>query len=119
MNKTLKTVDAYIAAAPKETRAKLSQLRKVIKSMAPKAEEKISYGMPYYGYKGRLVYFAYAKNHIGFYIMPPIVAQHKKDLAGYSTTKATVRFPLDEPLPMGLIKKLMKARIKFNDAKKK
>ena len=65
MNKAPKDVDSYISAAPKEVRTKLRELRAAIRAVAPKAEERISYGMPYYGYKGRLVYFAHAKKHIG------------------------------------------------------
>ena len=68
-----KDVDAYVAAAPKELQAKLKQLRAAIKSAAPSAMEKISDGMPYYGYKGRLAYFPYAKHHIGLYAMPPVI----------------------------------------------
>ncbi len=109
------SVNAYIAAAPKETQAKLKELRSLIKSVAPKAEEKISYGMPYYGYNGRFAYFAYAKKHIGLYVMPPVVANHKKDLNGYVTAKATVQFPLEKKLPVALIKKLLKAGVKQNE----
>jgi len=117
--KKLPTVSAYIASAPKETQAKLKQIRKIIKSVAPKAEERLSYGMPYYGYKGRLAYFAYAKAHIGFYVPPPVIAEHKKELKGYTTATATVRFPLDEKLPVALIKKLIKARMKKNEEKRR
>lgn len=112
-------VDEYIANAPKEVQGKLIELRKAIKSAAPKAEEKLSYGMPYYGYKGRLAYFRLAKKHIGFYIMTPIVKVFKKDLKGYSTTSATIRFPLDKKLPIALVKKLVKARVKMNEETKK
>ena len=113
-----KDVDAYIATAPKELQAKLKQLRAAIKSAAPGAMEKISYGMPYYGYKGRLAYFAYAKHHIGLYAMPPVIQNHKKELKKYRTSTATIRFPLDEKLPLALIKKLIKAGVKRNDARK-
>ena len=113
-----KSVDAYIKSAPREVRAKLVQLRRTIKSVAPKAEEKISYGMPYYGYKGRLAYFALAKAHIGLYISPPVIQEHKSELKGYETAKATVRFPLNKKLPVALIKKLVKARVKKNEKKK-
>ena len=119
MRTGLKDVNSYIAAAPKETRAKLVQLRTIIKATAPKAEERISYGMPYYGYKGRLAYFAFAKKHIGLYVMPPIVAEHKKELEDYETLAATVRFPLGKPLPLSLIKKLIRAGMKKNEAKAK
>ena len=114
-----KTVSEYIASAPKEVRGKLRQLRAVIREVAPKAEEKISYGMPYYGYKGRLAYFAYAKHHIGLYAMPPIVAEHRKELKKYKTATATIRFPLNEKLPITLIKKLVKAGVKRNELGRK
>lgn len=111
-------VDEYIASAPKEVRDKLRELRGVIIAAAPNAQEKISYGMPYYGYKGRLVYFAHAKKHIGLYIPTPIIEEHKSELKGYETAKATVRFPHTEELPAALIKKLIKARVKKNEETK-
>lgn len=117
--KRAKDVDEYIRNAPKDLQSKLKELRAVIKKMAPYANEKLSYGMPYYGYKGRLAYFAYAKNHIGLYITPPVLEEHKKELEGYETATATVRFPLDEKLPIALIKKLVKARVKKNDEAQK
>lgn len=117
--KKAKDVDEYIANAPAELQSKLKELRKTIKDCAPQALEKISYGMPYYGYKGRLVYFAYAKHHIGLYAMPPIVEDHKNELKKYQTAKATIRFPLNEELPIALIKKLIKAGVKRNDEAKK
>ena len=116
--KKAKDVDEYIAKAPKEVRRKLKELRAIIKSVAPKAEERISYGMPYYGYKGRLVYFAFAKKHIGLYVPTPVIEEHKKELKDYGTAKATVRFPLNKRLPLPLIKKLVKARVKKNEARK-
>ncbi len=117
--KHAKDVDEYIAGAPKEVQARLKELRAAIRSVAPDAEERISYGMPYYGYKGRLVYFAYAKHHIGMYAMPPILEGHQNELKKYQTAKATIRFPLNEELPISLIKKLVKAAVKRNDAAKK
>jgi uncharacterized protein YdhG (YjbR/CyaY superfamily) len=114
-----KNVAAYIAAAPKEVQPKLRQLRAAIKAAAPKAEEKISYGMPYYGYQGRLAYFAYAKHHIGLYAMPPIIKDHAAELAKYQTATATIRFPLDEKLPITLIKKLVRVGVKNNEARAK
>ena len=119
MEKPKRDVDAYIAAAPKEVRGKLKELRKVIKSTAPKAEEKISYGMPYYAYKGRLVYFAFARKHIGLYVPTPVIEEHKKELRDYETAKATVRFPLNKKLPLALIRELVKARMKKNEARRK
>ncbi len=112
MKKTPKDVDAYIKAAPKEAQARLTQIRKIVRGAAPRAVERISYSMPYYHYHGRLLYFGVASHHIGFYILPPIVEEHRDELQGYETTKATIRFPLDEPLPAALIRKLVRARVK-------
>lgn len=110
-----KNVDEYITSAPKEVQQKLKDLRAAIKEAAPDAEEKISYSMPYYGYKGRLAYFRTAANHIGLYIPPPIVQNFKKELKDYKTAKATIQFPLDKELPLDLIKKMIKARVKINN----
>jgi len=106
-------VDEYIANAPKEIQSKLNELRKTIKLAAPKATEKISYGMPFYDYKGRLVYFGVAKNHIGLYIPPPIIENHKEELKNYGTTKSAVHLSLDKELPLKLVTKLVKARLTF------
>ena len=97
-------VDAYIAAAPKAAQPRLRQLRKLIKDAAPAAAERLSYGMPYYDYRGRLIYFSAFKNHIGVY--PVGEAEKYNALARYMTGKGTYRFPLDEPMPMDLIRKL-------------
>ena len=113
-----KDMDAYIAAAPKEVRGKLKEIRTVIRKAAPDAEERISYGIPYYGYKGRLAYFAAFKKHIGLYVPTPVIEEHKSELTNYETAKATIRFPLNKKLPLGLIKKLVKARMKKNEARK-
>lgn len=115
--KSASSVDEYIAGAPDEVQGKLKEIRKAIKELAPEAEEKLSYGMPYYGYKGRLAYFAYAKNHVGLYIPPPVIQEHAAELKNYVTAKATVQFRLDNKLPIVLIKKLVKARMKINEAK--
>lgn len=116
--KTLKTVDDYIRQAPENIQQKLNDLRAAIKQTAPKAEEKISYGMPYYGYKGRLVYFAAFTHHIGVYITPPIIEEHANELTEYKTAMATIQFPHDKKLPIPLIKKLIRARMKKNEEKK-
>lgn len=115
--KKARDVRTYIAAAPQELQAKLRQMRATIRKAAPLATEKISYGMPYYGYKGRLAYFAGAKSHIGLYVMPPIIKEHAVALKNYETAKATIRFPLDQKLPLSLIRKLIKASIKRNESK--
>jgi len=121
MKKTPKprSVDAYIEAAPKEVQGKLRELRAIIRKTAPDAEERISYGMPYYGHKGRLAYFRLSKKHIGLYIPPPVIEEHKSQLEDYETAKATVRLPLDKKLPLALIKRLVKARMKKNEAAKR
>jgi len=118
MKKTPKDVDEYIASAPKEVQAKLKELRAAIREAAPTAVERISYGMPYYDYKGRLVYFGLAKAHIGVYIPTPVLEEHRSELEDYETTQATLRIPLDKKLPAELIKKLVKARMKKNEARK-
>jgi uncharacterized protein YdhG (YjbR/CyaY superfamily) len=110
-------VDAYIAVAPKEAQPMLRQLRRAIRAAAPKAEEKISYGMPFYEHNGRLVYFAGYKNHVGLYAAIPAKNIYAKELKKYKAAKSTVRFPIGHPLPVGLIKKLVKVRVKENDAK--
>src|SRR5689334_12056369 len=114
--KRAKDVDEYIAAAPKEVQGKLRELRAAITSVAPEAVEKISYGMPYYGYKGKLAYFRQHAKHIGLYIPPPIVQEHADELKKYETAMAAIRFPLDKKLPIPLIKKLVHARMKHNEA---
>lgn len=114
--KKAKDVNEYIANAPDEFQQKLSRLREIIKIVAPEAQERISYGMPFFDYKGRLAYFALMKNHIGLYIPPPIVEQHAKDLKNYVTTKSSVHLSLDADLPVTLIRKLVRARMKWNTA---
>ena len=113
-----KDVDAFIAAAPKEVRGKLKELRTVIKKIAPDAVERISYGMPYYHYNGRLAYFNYWKAHIGLYLPTPTIEEHRSELKAYETSRATVRFPLGERLPITTIGKLIKARMQTNELKK-
>jgi uncharacterized protein YdhG (YjbR/CyaY superfamily) len=105
------SVEEYINSAPEEVQEKLREIRKVIKECVPDAQERISYGMPYYQYKGRLAYFAYFKNHISLFAIPPIVEEHKEELEKYKTSKSVIQFPLNEDLPISLIKKLVKARI--------
>ena len=108
-------VDEYIENAPNEVQKKLKEIRVVIKSVAPEAKEKISYGMPYYGYKGRLAYFAYFKNHIGLYVMHGVLDDFKDEVKDLRFGKATIRFDLDKKLPIALIKKLIKATVKKNE----
>jgi uncharacterized protein YdhG (YjbR/CyaY superfamily) len=114
-----KDVDSYIAAAPRAVQDKLKELRSLIRKTAPTAEERISYGMPYYYYKGRVAYFSHWKTHIGLYIPSPILEEHHSELKGYETTEATIRLPLENRLPVTLIKKLIIARMKKNEKKSK
>ena len=113
--KISKDVDDYIAKAPKEARGKLREIRVAIKEVAPNAVESISYGMPSYD-KGRITWFAPMKGYIGLYLRPPIIEEHKKELATYVTTKSAIHFPLGKKLPIALIKRLIRARIKKNEA---
>jgi uncharacterized protein YdhG (YjbR/CyaY superfamily) len=113
MNSKTRDVTGYIAAAPKEVQAKLNQIRAAIKEVAPNATEFISYGMPAYKYGKTFIGFAAMKNHIGLYpFTGSFVAAHQKELAGYSTAKSAIRLPLDKPLPISLIKRIVKLRIK-------
>ena len=107
-------VDAYIAAAPKAAQPHLRRLRKLIKAAAPRATERLSYGMPFFDYRGRLIYFSAFKGHIGVY--PVGEAAEHKALSRYMTGKGTYRFPLDEPIPVDLLTKLVEARVKKNEA---
>jgi uncharacterized protein YdhG (YjbR/CyaY superfamily) len=118
--KHAKNVNAYITAAAPAVRARLKQLRQVIKRAAPKATERISYGIPFYeyggsGYKGRLIYFAAFKQHIGVFI-PPRPSGGYRGLEEYRTAKSSFRFPLDKPFPFALIGKTVKALVKQRDA---
>jgi len=119
-----KTPDQYIAGFPAAVKKRLEEIRKTIRDNAPDAVEGISYGMPGFKYLGKpLVYFAGYENHIGFYATPTGHEVFKKDLAGYKTGKGSVQFPLTEPLPLALIKKIVQFRVKENEgmaaAKKK
>jgi uncharacterized protein YdhG (YjbR/CyaY superfamily) len=111
-----KDVDAYLKAAPAAVRPKLAEMRALILKAAPKAEEGISYGMPYYKLNGALCGFALFKNHIGFF-PGAIVADFAEDLAAYKTSKGTVQLPLDKPLPATLIKKIVRAGVARNRLK--
>jgi uncharacterized protein YdhG (YjbR/CyaY superfamily) len=114
--KTAKDVDEYIAAAPRGMQGKLREVRAAIMEVAPMVRESISYRIPFYDYKGRLVWFGLQKAHIGLYVRPPVIAEHEKELAGYVTTKSAVHLQLDRKIPVRLIKQLVKARMKKNEA---
>ena len=111
---TAADVNKYIAGFPKEVQALLQAIISTIKKAAPKAVETISYKMPAYKYYGMLVYFAGYKNYIGFYPGAAGIAAFKKELSVYKGAKGSVQFPLDKPLPVSLVSKIVKYRVKQN-----
>ena len=107
------TTSEYIASFPKETQVLLKKIRATIKKAAPKTEEKISYGIPTFTINGRnLVHFGGFKTHVGFFPGAAGVENFKKELAGYKTSKGTIQLSLDKVLPIGLITKIEKFRLK-------
>lgn len=104
-------IDEYISGFPKEIQKMLEQFRATIKEAAPKAEEVISYGIPALKLNGILVWFGAHTNHIGFYPRASAIEAFKKELSIYKGAKGSVQFPLDKPLPLGLIKKIVKFRV--------
>ncbi len=110
-------MDAYIAAASADRRAVLEELRAAIRAAAPEAEETISYNMPAFAQHGTLVYFASMTNHIGFYPTGSGIAAFQEELAAYAGTKGAVHFPLDQPLPVDLIQRIVRFRVEDNRQK--
>jgi uncharacterized protein YdhG (YjbR/CyaY superfamily) len=108
------TVDEYIGAFPEEIQVKLRELRAVICSAAPGAVEQISYQMPAFSLNGILVYVAAWKSHISLYPAPIGVEEFQEDLSHYKTSKGTVQFPLDKPLPLDLVRRMVEYRLKPN-----
>ena len=112
---TPKNIDAYIAGFPNDVQLILEKIRKTIRKAAPDAEETISYLIPAFTLKGKyLVYFAAYKKHIGLYPAPRGSEKFKEELSRYEGGKGTVRFPLDKPIPLALITRIVKFRIKQN-----
>lgn len=119
MNTAIKNIETYILMQPENIQPALQKLRQTIKAAAPDAEEVISYGMPAFKWKGMLVGFACAKNHVGFYPWNSTTVDNFKDeLKGYDTSKGTIRFAINKPIPITLIKKIVKSRMKENLLKK-
>jgi len=114
---TAKNIDEYIAAFPPQVQTMLEELRAAIKKAAPGAEESISYQMPAFKFHGILVYFAGYKNHIGFYPTGSGIENFRKEISGYESSKGTVRFPLDQPLPLKLITQMVEFRVHENQEK--
>ncbi len=109
-----KTIDEYIEAAPKESRAKLRQMRAAIRAAAPGSAEGMKWSMPAFSQKRILVMFAAFKHHIGFYPTPSAVKAFAKELAGFHTAKGSIQFPLDKPLPVPLIRRITAFRVHEN-----
>ncbi len=112
-------IDEYIAAFPPETQKLLEQVRQSIHEAAPGCEETISYAMPAFKLNGPLVYFAGYKQHIGFYATPNGHEAFKNELSVYKTGKGSVQFPLNQPIPVELIKRMVVFRVKENAEKMK
>jgi uncharacterized protein YdhG (YjbR/CyaY superfamily) len=116
MKKKPATIDEYLARVSDAQRVALQRLRQTIKSVAPKAEECISYQIPAFRLNGMLVGFAATPNHCAFYLMSArTVEDHKEALKGYDTSKGTIRFQPDTPLPAALVRKLVRARMAENE----
>jgi uncharacterized protein YdhG (YjbR/CyaY superfamily) len=117
--KQFNTIDEYIASFPKDIQQILQEIRQTIHKAAPKAEEAISYQIPTFKLHGNLVHFAAWKNHIGFYPTPSGAKEFEKELSKYYKSKGTAQFPLDQPMPLQLISKIVKYRVKVNEEKAK
>jgi uncharacterized protein YdhG (YjbR/CyaY superfamily) len=115
-----KNVEEYLAKVPEPARGTLKKMRAAIRSAVPgEATETISYGMPAFKHKGVLVWFAAFKDHCSFFPTASVIEAFKEELEGYPTSKGTIQFPIDKPLPAALVKKLVKARVAQNEGKKK
>ena len=114
------TVDEYLGRVPAAARDTLNKLRAAIRSAVPKqATETISYRIPAFRYNGMLVWYAAFANHCSLFPTAAVIQQFKNELKDFSTSKGTIHFPLDKPLPVTLIKKMVKARVAQNEARKK
>lgn len=111
------SVDAYIATFPQATQARLQSVRASIRAAAPDAEEKISYQMPTFALHGNLVYYAALKHHIGFYPTSSGIAAFKDELAGFASSPGAARFPMDQPLPLDLVSRIVRFRVEENRAR--
>lgn len=116
---TSNVIDEYIANFPEDVQEILQKVRKMIRQIAPDAQEKINYGIPTFTLNGNLVHFAGFKNHIGFYPTPSGIEKFKKELSKYEGAKGSVKFPLDQPIPYELIRKITEFRVEEQQAKGK
>lgn len=110
--KHIKTIDEYIERFPPDVQDLLQQIRKTIRKAAPQAEEAICYMIPTFKYRGNLVHFAAYKQHIGFYPTSSGVKAFAKDITSYKSSRGTIQFPLDQPIPLALVRKIVKFRLK-------
>ena len=117
--RSFKAMDEYIDTFPENVKTILNWLRQTIKEAAPDAKETINYQMPTFTLHGNLVHFAAFKTHIGFYPTPSGIEAFKKELASYKSAKGSVQFPIDQPLPLPLIRKIVEYRVKENEARNK
>ena len=113
-NTQAETIDQYIASFPKDIQKMLEEIRATIRKAAPNAQEAIKYAIPTFIQNGNLVHFAAFKNHIGFYPAPRALEEFKKELSAYEGSKGAVKFPLDSPVPLPLIRKIVKYRVRQN-----
>jgi uncharacterized protein YdhG (YjbR/CyaY superfamily) len=115
-----KNVDEYLAGVPEPARSTLNKLRAAIRSAVPaEASETISYGIPAFKYKGVLLWFAAFTSHCSLFPTASIIESFKNELRGFSTSKGTIQFSTDKPLPTALVKRLVKARVAQNESKKR
>lgn len=112
------TMDGYIALFPENVRDILEKFRRAIRESAPQAQEAISYGIPTFKLNGNLVHFAAFKNHVGFYPTPSAIKEFKIELSPYKQAKGSVQFPLDQPIPFDLVKKIVIYRVRENLSRK-
>lgn len=114
-NTSIKDIDSYISIVPEKMKPLLINLRQTIRKAAPRAEELISYGMPAFKYHGMLVYFAGFKNHGSFFPgNSTLIKEMKEELKNFKTSKGTIQFTIDNPLPASLVTKMVKQRVKEN-----
>jgi uncharacterized protein YdhG (YjbR/CyaY superfamily) len=113
----LKSIDAYIDAAPKEARKKLREMRACVHKVAPGAKESIKWRMPAFSYRRILVMFAAFKHHIGFYPTRSAMSSFAKELSNFTTGRGSIQFPLEKPLPLALIRRITALRVRESLAK--
>jgi len=119
-NRAPKDVDEYLAAVPEPARSTFNQLRAAIRSaVPPEATETISYRIPAFKHNGVLVWFGAFSDHCSLFPTASVIEAFKNELKGFSTSKGTIHFPTDKPLPTALVKKLVRARVRQNESKKR